>query len=163
MSVIGVFINLDKGCRLFNANYRGDHPRLNFIRNTIISTKRNFAWIIYSFRCHVFPSLQLLTPYGVDLALTIAAADHNPCVHTGSTIVMGPRIGMTGAMSASRGPCTLARFVVWHGWFDGSPPVSSGGKELSWLLQPKHVTTPVISNNRSRIDVYISRKRGFDV
>ena len=49
----------------------------------------------------------------------------------------GPYIELAGAMSASRGPCTVVRFIVWQRRLH----VSLAANELSWLLEPKHLAT----------------------
>ena len=64
----------------------------------------------------------------------------------------GPCIEVAGAMSASRGPCTVVRFIVWHRRLYASPPAN----ELSSLLESKHLATPAIGNSAKAVSRYIS-------
>ena len=76
----------------------------------------------------------------------------------------GPCIEVAGAMSASREPCTVVRFifcmnlcmyffVVWQRRLHTSPPAN----ELSWLLESKHLATPVIGNLAKAVSRYVSQ------
>ena len=56
-------------------------------------------------------------------------------------------------MSASREPCTVVRFIVWQRRLHASPPA----KELSWLLESKHLVTPEIGNLPKAVSRYISQ------
>ena len=69
------------------------------------------------------------------------------------------REGVDGAMSASRVACKVVWFIVKQRQLHASPPAN----ELSWLLEPKFLATPAISNSQSRINVYLSRQGGFEV
>ena len=72
---------------------------------------------------------------------------------------LGPCTEVAGAMSASREPCTVVRFNVWVFFFvwqhrlHTSPPAN----ELSWLLESKHLATPVIGNLAKAVSRYVSQ------
>ena len=66
---------------------------------------------------------------------------------------LGPYIELAGAMSTSRGPCTVARFIVWQRRLHVSPPAN----ELSWLLESKQLATPAIGNLAKAVSRYISQ------
>ena len=65
----------------------------------------------------------------------------------------GPYIELAGAMSASRGACTVVRFIVWQRRLHVSPPAN----ELSWLLESKHLATPAIGNLGKAVSRYIAQ------
>ena len=65
----------------------------------------------------------------------------------------GPYIELAGAMSASREPCTVVRFIVWQRRLHVSPPAN----ELSWLLEYKHLATPAICNLAKAMSRYIAQ------
>ena len=65
----------------------------------------------------------------------------------------GPYIEVAGAMSASLGPCTVVRLIVWQRRFNVSPPAN----ELIWLLESKHLATPAIGNLTKAMSKYISQ------
>ena len=67
----------------------------------------------------------------------------------------GPCIEVAGAMSASREPCTVVRFIVWQRRLHASPPAN----ELSWMLESKHLATPAIGNLTRAVSRYISQSR----
>ena len=90
---------------------------------------------------------------------TCVLSPHQWSRATGFNCRPGPCIGVAGAMSASRGPCTVVWFIVWQRQSHGSPPAN----ELTWLLEPKFLAKPVVGSNKSRVEVYLSRQRGFDV
>ena len=65
----------------------------------------------------------------------------------------GPCIEVAGAMSASRGSCSVVRFIVWQRRLHASPPAN----ELSWRLESKHLATPAIGNLTKAVSRYISQ------
>ena len=64
-----------------------------------------------------------------------------------------PCIEVAGAMSASRGPCTVVRFIVWQRRLHASLPAN----ELIWLLESKRLATPAIGNLAKVVSRYISQ------
>ena len=74
--------------------------------------------------------------------------------HTGSSAGRGHiYIELAGTMSASRGPCTVVRFIVWQRRLHVSPPAN----ELSWLLESKHLASPAIGNLAKAVSRYIAQ------
>ena len=65
----------------------------------------------------------------------------------------GPYIELAGAMSASREPCTVVRFIVWQRRLHVSPPAN----EPNWLLESKHLATPAIGNLAKTVSRYIAQ------
>ena len=62
-------------------------------------------------------------------------------------------IELVDAMSASRGPWTVVRFIVWQRRLYVSPPAN----ELSWLLESKRLATSAIGNLAKAMPKYIAQ------
>ena len=81
------------------------------------------------------------------------AHEYSPVAGMHCTDPPGPYIEVAGAMSASREPCTVVRFIVWQRRLHASPPAN----ELSWLLDSKHLATPAIGHLAKAVSRYISQ------